>query len=279
MKTIITVILSLCCASMCFAQTKSARDYLDEANELLDKEEYKEALETLDLAISEMPDSVALYDMRGAIFEAFKLFDKAIKDFTIAVEKTSDVELKAHFLSNRGGSKYKIRDFTGAYDDLIKALDVDPSNIDALNNLAVVCDEMDKPDEALKYLNQIIQVDSNYVPAYVNLGFKYQGMDEHQKAIEYFDKALSLAPEEALAYSNRSFSKLKINDLKGAMKDINRSIKLFPSNSYAYKIRALILIEKNKVKDACADLTKASDLGYSAQYGSEVNYLKGRYCK
>jgi len=54
--------------------------------------------------------------------------------------------------------------------------------------------------------------------------------------------------------------------------------KLYPVNSYAYKNRALIYIEEKKWKEACEDLSKANELGYTRQYGKEVNELITKYC-
>lgn len=280
MKSNIILIFCLLLSSACIAQLNTAKAYIDKARTLIDdKKDAKGALETLSTGINEMPDSVELHIARGALLDAVRLYDEALMDFSMGIEKTNDIDMKSKLLSNMGATKCKIRDFKGAYDDLSEAIRLDSTNLDALNNLAAVADEVGKPEETLKYLYQIIQVDPTYVPAYVNIGFKYQIMGKHENAITYFDKAVELAPDEALGYSNRSFSKLKSNDLRGAMKDIKKSIKLFPSNSYAYKIKALIQIEKNKISSACKDLYKADELGYLEQYGEEVNELKTKYCK
>ncbi|MCC5944174.1 MAG: hypothetical protein JJT94_04515 [Bernardetiaceae bacterium] len=278
MKKITLIIIALLLANLGFSQSQRFVEYTEKISNQFEKGDYEGAIETLSLAINEMPDSVRFYSMRGILLDAFQMYPEAIQDITKGLEKIDNPKEKVSFLVNRGGAKAKIRDYKGAYNDLIQAVSIDSTNMDALNNLAVVCDEVNKPDETLKYLNQIIKIDSSYMPAYVNIGFKYQGLGEHKKAIEYFDFALKLSPDEPLAYSNRSFSKLKTNDLKGAMKDINESIKLLPTNSYAYKIRALIFIEKKLLDEACRDLVTADKLGYTQQYGEEVNLLKEKYC-
>lgn len=244
----------------------------------LNSKKYDEGFSTMSLAIKMLPDSCSLYLTRGNMHEAFRRYEEAIKDYSTGQQCATDDELKCTFLSNRGSAKAKIRNFQGAYKDLKRAVQYDSTSIYALNNLALVCDEVNRPEETLIYLKQVIAADSNFVPAYVNIGFKYQIMERHEEAIPYFDKAISLEPEQALGYSNRSFSKLKTGDLKGAMKDINYSIKLLPSNSYAYKIRALIYIEKGQTKKACKDLAEASERGYLKQYGSEVVELSSKYC-
>jgi len=277
MKATITSIFCLLIAMMSQAQT-TATEYINKSDQLLEKKKYDEAMKVLTEGINKMPDSAVLYDMRGSLLEAFRMYNEAIRDFSRGLEKSKDDKMKSHFLANRGGSKFKVRDFEGSYRDSKEAYKLDSTNINALNNLAVVCDEAHKPEETLIYLYKIIEIDSMNSIAYMNIGFKYQLMNEHKKAIGFFDKALELNPKESYAYNNRSFSKLKTNDLKGALKDVNQSIKLNPVNSYAYKNRALIYIEEQKWKEACADLTKANELGYIKQYGKEVNELITKYC-
>ena len=255
-----------------------AQYFKDKANYQLALGKVEDAINTLTKGLKTMPDSLSFYDMRGLIFEAYRLYDKAILDYSIAIDKTNNPKFKSHLLSNRGGTKGKIMDYEGAYQDLIEAIEVDSTNLDALNNLAVVCDEVNRPDETIIYLERIIQIDSTYVPAYVNLGFKQQLLKNHKEAIQYFDQAIVLMPNAALAYSNRSFSKLKLKDLSGAMKDIDYSLELMPSNSYAYKIKALIFIEERKYKEACVELEIAQNLGYKKNYGEEVAELKEKYC-
>lgn len=253
--------------------------YHDKANFLLELKEYEGAIRILSSGIRIMSDSVSLYDARGTLLEAFRMYDEAIQDFTMGYERAKDDALKSHLLANRGGTKFRIQNYEGAYSDLIASVKLNPKNINALNNLAAVCDEVNKSNETLTYLEQIISIDSNYVPAYVNIGFRYQKLEQHKRAIEYFNKAIEINPDEALAYSNRSFSKLQTKDLDGAMKDINHSITLMPSNSFAYKIRALIEIQMKMPKQACIDLTKATELGYEQQYGNEVKELIAKNCK
>jgi tetratricopeptide (TPR) repeat protein len=253
--------------------------YRDKANYLLGLNEYEETLKTLTSGILIMPDSAYLYDMRGTLMEGLGYYDEAINDFTLALEKAKGNTLKSHLLANRGGTKFRVQDFEGAYQDLIASITFDSTNIDALNNLAAVCDEVDRPGETLKYLEKIISINPDYVPAYVNIGFKHQRLGQHTDAIKYFNKAIAMDPDEPLAYSNRSFSKLKMKDMDGAMKDINHSINLMPRNSYAYKVRALIKIDMGMVKEACADLKQALELGYSQQYGKEVDELIIKNCK
>jgi tetratricopeptide (TPR) repeat protein len=150
--------------------------YGEKAGYLIGAQAYEDALKALTTGIHLMPDSAMLYDARGTLLEAFRLYKDAIADFTLGYEKAYDPRTRSHILMNRGGTKVRIRDFEGSYSDLVLALKLDSTNIDVLNNLSAVCDEVNKPDETLKYLERIIRIDPTHVPAYVNLGFKYQKM-------------------------------------------------------------------------------------------------------
>jgi Tfp pilus assembly protein PilF len=261
------------------ASTPRAVYYLEKASYQVELKDYSAALKTLTIGINIMPDSASFYDARGTLLEAFGLYKEAIEDFTMGYNKAQDKNLKSHLLANRGGTKTRTRDFQGSYADLMTAIKLDSTNKAALNNLAAICDEVNRPNETLKYLQKIISIDPNYAPAYINIGYKYQGLGQHEKALEYFNKAVALDATDPLAFSNRSFSKLKTKDLKGALEDINLSLSIMPTNSYAYKIRGLIEIEKKNSSGACADFNRAIELGYPQQYGDEVDKLIAKYCK
>ncbi|WP_196886410.1 tetratricopeptide repeat protein [Aureivirga sp. CE67] len=279
MKRILFNTVFLLFTVLSFSQSLTAEEYVELAGKELKKNDPFAAVAKLNEGINVHSKNPILYESRGVIYDALTLFDKALEDFDTALNLTENIKYKSILYSNRGATKYKIRDFQGSYKDVKKAIELDKNNLDALNNLASVCDEVGKPEETIVYLKKILEIQPKYTAAYVNLGFKYQTMGKHKEAINYFNQAISLDPNEPFAYSNRSFSKLQTKDLDGAMQDILKSLTIYDANSYAYKIRALILIEQKKYETACDDLNTASKLGYTNQYGSEVDELKEKYCK
>jgi tetratricopeptide (TPR) repeat protein len=303
------VILFLTTFSSAFSQTPAT---LEAAHKLMDEGKYKQAIvvldkllekenssraiidksdcqfllkdfvggfKTLTYGIQIMPDSVQLYLSRGVILEQSRLFQEAINDFTKGYLKSKSDTMSAIFLSNRGGSKARILDYKGGYQDLIESIKLDSTKVHPYINIAPICNHLGKNEEALFFLQKAVKIDSTDVGIYVNIGYCYQYMDKHQLAIEAFDKALELKPDEPLGYSNRAYSKYKLDDLKGATIDIEKSLKLFSTNSYAYKIRALIEFAEGKTKAGCADLITAIQYGYTNQYGKEVLELQEKYCK
>ena len=239
----------------------------------------KEAFSVYSEGIKRNPDNPFLYYSRGYFLLFDEEYKQAIVDFTKCLELPGNDSLIKYSYSYRGEAKLRIRDFTGSYDDLMKAYNLDSNNIITLTFLGSVCDDLGKMDDAMKYLSRVIQIAPDYIPAIANMGFKYQQLGQHEKAIGYYDRVIAMEPGVFYGYSNRSYSRYKLGDLKGAMVDINRSLDIHPGNSYAYRVRALIYIELKDIDKACADLKTAADKGFAISYGDEVVNLQKKYCK
>ncbi|MCB0396705.1 MAG: tetratricopeptide repeat protein [Flavobacteriales bacterium] len=247
--------------------------YLDENNQS------REAYDLLTKTISKFPKVSGLFLDRGNIFLAWDDYNGAASDFGKAFEYAENDTMRRLAIMNRGVAKLRRRQFESAYEDLMTAYKYDTNDLATLINLGGICDEIGRGDETLTYLLKAVQVDSTNPGPYVNIGFKYQHMGEYEKSIPYFDKALKLNPNEPLSYSNRSYSKLKSGDLKGAMQDIEKSLKLYPNNSWAYKNRGLIFLEQGEKDKACADFRTSLNLGFTTNYGPEVEQLIEEHCE
>lgn len=303
---------SLCLWASFVALAQKGQENFEKARIFLEKEDYKNALKWIDLAIQDDPNQVDFYNSKGLILknleryqDAFEVwsfgitqfpddpfvyynrgvllleagdFEYANKDFTSAIEKTKNDTLISSFLQNRAVTYSRVQEFQKAYDDLILAHELDQTNIGILVNLGGVCDEVGKGEETLKFLKMALALDSTYLPIYGNIGYKYQEMGDYQTAISYYNKVISLDPNEPLGYSNRAYNYYKLGRLDLALQDINKSIKMYPTNSYAYRVRALIHIAENRTNLACEDLQKALDLNFTLSYGDEVIGLKKQYC-
>jgi tetratricopeptide (TPR) repeat protein len=310
MKPLLAILILLYTSVQLTAQTK--QEYYDKALELYDKENYKSALQQINLALR--LDSVNLdylflkgntltslkqykeayatfsriiditphyawaWNQRGLMLNTIQEFEYAIKDFTEGLKLSNPDSIQVSLYLNRGSAKINIRDFQGAYNDFKEAYKLDPTNIGVLNNLAAVCDEVGKGDSTLIFLNRILQIDSTFIGAYGNIGFKYQEMGDYTTAIKYFDKVLTLEPNEPLAFNNRAYNKYKQGDLKGALADVEKSLRLYPTNSYAFRNRALIYLAMKKNANACQDINKALELGFTTMYGDQMEKLKEEHC-
>lgn len=246
---------------------------------LIRKEKIDEGMAAYATAIRVEPKNYEPLSERALLFETSGLTDQAIRDYSAALELVKEDTLVAMILANRSAAKMQARDFKGAYNDLTKAYQMDSSSIAVLNNLAHVCDEFGKYDEAIYYLEKLLTIDPEPFTTYTNLGFTYQSRGNYEKSLGYFDKAIEIKKDEPYALNNRSYSKLKLGDLKGAMADVNLSISLSPENSYAYRNRALIYIAMGKQDKGCEDINTAIKKGFTQYYGNSIMELLNENCK
>jgi tetratricopeptide (TPR) repeat protein len=138
--------------------------------------------------------------------------------------------------------------------------------------------------EALQIIDQAISGDTGNGEGYYTRAFYVkEKTGDYVGAIEDYSKAITLfqgdTVDESKAYSNRGHAKYMLKDYKGALEDLAMAIRLNPDDPYIYRNRALISIAiKNQIM-ICFDLQKALDLGFTKQYGDEVEKLMKEHCQ
>ncbi len=186
-------------------------------------------------------------------------------------------------IMNRGVVKAKMRQFKGALEDYKMCQQYNPDNIELLNNLANTLNELGRTDEGIAYLKKVIEINPDFVGSYINLGFQLVELGKYGDAIDYLDIAIEKSSENeiqrAISLNNRGYAYYKLFNYEKALKDIDDSIHLFGNNSYAYRNRALVYLRLKRNRDACDDLYSAISLGFTQEYGSEVERLLAKHCK
>jgi len=308
MKTFFLILL----ATLPWVLSAQTAEIIDQSTALFEQGNHRGALSVINKGIEQYPDSGDLYLHRGDIHYALEDLENAWRDYTSAVEKDethpmyrihrgvlltsagiydgaladfqvalseagSDIVLKAVHL-NRSTTYQLVRRFDLAYDDLIAAYHIDSTDIGVVNNLGTLLDELNRQEEALFYLNKVIELDSTFLGGYANLAFQYGKLGRFEEALEMSNKAIELAPKEGILYNNRGYIYYSMGQYKDAMKDIEKSMDLYPTNSYAFRNRALVYIALNKTSKACDDLQHAIDLDFTTNYGSECEELQRKHC-
>lgn len=191
---------------------------------------------------------------------------------------TNDVEASNAY-AEIGDANAKMQDYSAAYLAYKKAIELNPENISALNNITTVLDQVNRSDEKVDYFHQILKVDPSFYMIHVNIGFYYLKKEMFDMALAEFDSVLKIDPNQALALNNKAFALMKLGRLDDALAAVKLSIQLEPTNSYAYRNKALILLEMNDSKAACLALNEAVKLNFTEYYGDEVLLLKKKNCK
>ncbi|MEZ5344317.1 MAG: tetratricopeptide repeat protein [Pyrinomonadaceae bacterium] len=196
-----------------YTTDKTAEEYLKEGSELLINRKLPEAIKAFTKSL-ELKETAAAYSQRGT----------------------------AHFYS---GS------FEKAYDDLDKAIELDPDNIEALKFRGVMFNADERFAEAIADYTRLIEIEPRNAYFYKYRADTYKKQENFDAAIADYTKALEL--KTALSYSyliergNLHYAK---GDLTAAVKDYTDSIEMI-KNTEALKKRAAAycrLGEKEKAK-------------------------------
>jgi tetratricopeptide (TPR) repeat protein len=179
----------------------------DLCKEYSTKGQYDKAIDACTAAIGS-PDSVAYlaYDNRGFAYLQKGHFDKAIADFTKAIEMKPT---EAYAYNYRGLSYYKQAQYDKAIADFNTAIKLEPKN-------------------DLSYRSR---------------AFAYEGKKQFNKAIEDWGKAIELAPIE-FNYINRARLYHNEGRYDEAIADYSSLIKQNPNKAAGYLFRGAVYYEK-----------------------------------
>lgn len=238
------------------------------------------ALADLARALELSPNDPHAHATRAMVYRAMNMFDRAILDLDLAIAHSPDTVFLLEAMNSQAWCRLNVRDLQGALDQVNAILTLDTADSHAVNTKAVVLEEMGRIDEALAELEHFIRLDPEADEGYLNTAFFLSKHDRHQEALAYYDKMEPrVEKDDAYFFNNRGYTRMKLGDTKGALKDIQRSIDLRPGNSYAYRNLGLTFQAMGKKDDACDAFEKALALGFTGQFGDEVEKEHATYCR
>lgn len=237
-----------------------------------------QCFESIQEAINAFPESSEIYLLRASFYYQIQDYKNSILDDTKAIELATVDSLKFWGLMSRSGCYGCLNLKDKAIADMNEALVIRPDDIRALSNLSMALFENGQSDESQKILMQILAKDSTAIGAYINLGYQCQELGRYEDAEKYLEMGLKIDPDESFLLNNLGFVQHKLNKTSEGIRNINKSIKVDPYNSYCYRNLALIYIDLDEKSKACEYIKKAISLGFSKQYGPELEELTSKYC-
>ncbi|NVM36628.1 MAG: hypothetical protein HWN81_13615 [Candidatus Lokiarchaeota archaeon] len=154
--------------------------------------QYDEAIDTIDNAISLIPDLFALKIMKTYFLMSAK------KDFEILelIEElvTKYPEYKKRLYIQKSFTLFR----TKSYDEALKTLDellkVYPKDISIVNNKAISLGYLGRREEAIETAEYLIKLNPNVGNSYDTFGEIYMILGEYENAIEKYEEALKIQP-------------------------------------------------------------------------------------
>jgi len=167
--------------------------------------------------------------------------------------------------------------------EILRAVELEPSNVEFLWQLAEVCLGLNQPQQAIDYLERIEQSDNSFLEAYRLLGDAYRRLGDPERAEEYLEKfqALSTANQDAAALNEeiqsviaRAEEKLEEGQVDEALGLFEEALEKSPDAWLAHNYLAKIYLSSGYPRLAYPHLSEMIRLDPESVEG---NYLLGQY--
>lgn len=158
--------------------------------------------------------------------ERDKDWEKACSMWGKIIEKNGK---KEYFLN--AGVAYKNAGSSRRAEELfLKALELDPQYLSALNNIGVLYLEKNEHDKAIHYFGNAIKISPEDPEIYVNMGIAFFKKNEFNKARIYFEEALKLKNKLYQPYFYLGIIYLNQNDRERALLNFKKLLELAPDD-------------------------------------------------
>lgn len=124
--------------------------------------------------------------------------------------------------------------YTEAADAFEKALEIDPSNAEALNRLGVANMKQKKYKEAIGLFKKALALGSKTAWIYSNLGLAYIEAGMYKEAIDPLEQAVSIMPDLEAAHYNLGIAYKKLDMRKEAVASFKNAISINPGSGDAH---------------------------------------------
>ncbi|MFW6134581.1 MAG: tetratricopeptide repeat protein [Elusimicrobiota bacterium] len=130
----------------------------------------------------------------GLVHFKNKRYKRALRKFGAAANTKPD-EAEAYFWIGAAADLIKEKPIEYSIGAYKKAVELDPTHIEAHFALSSIYMEMEKYDEAKKHLDAILSVKPNDYETLNSYGTFYAKQKNYDKAVEYFNKVLNIKPK------------------------------------------------------------------------------------
>jgi tetratricopeptide (TPR) repeat protein len=232
------------------------------------EEGYKKGIEYFQQAIAEDPTYALAYsglsDCYSSLADGFippkEGYLKA-KDAALRALELDDNVAEAHSSLALIKSSYDW-DWSGADKEIRRAIELNPSYMDAHGLHAVVLWQTGRLDEAIAETKRTLELDPLSLDNNVTLGLEFFLARQYDQAIEQEGKVLELDPNFILAYYFRGVSYLNKSMYKEGMADFEKGVAISPDDpvaltglGYCYAVTGK-RAEAQKVLDKLTALSK-----------------------
>lgn len=224
----------------------------------LSEDKYKEAEDLLNDAIQLMPLRASLYHNRAFARLARKNIEGMFDDLYKAVRLDPE---NPEYYYWRGYFLSQAGNEEAGIKDFTKGLDFTEKGGTLYNSfLSSRCGtyiKIRKLEEAIVDAKAVLALDSNNVVMLNNMGVIMTDLDRAEESLPYFIKAFELAPERSELIGNIGWGYLCAERYDESLIWYNREVETNPNSGFGYSNRGYLKIQMGDLKGAKRDLKKA----------------------
>ncbi len=192
----------------------------------------------------------------------------------LAQESLSDADKRAVAEANkfmeRGNKFVQDNAWARAKGEYAKALKIFPRHVDAMYNLAVVCEKLQDPDTATSLYKQYLELRPNDADVWTQLGVRHDEAGRSAEAQAAYEKALAINPKFGRALHNMGVLLETQGKLPEAQKFLESFVKVEEAaghqNGDAYYSLGALLLRRGQLKEAKKLIQQALDVEPSVPY-------------
>jgi len=170
------------------------------------KKEYGPAQADLLKVVELNPQYVSAYEQLGIVFSASEQYDKAIENYSRAIE----LEPKAETYFSRGVTFYFNKQDDAAIKDFTTCIEMNPKLAAPYYSRGAIYSVGGENDKALADLNKALELDPNYAWAYLTRGQVNAALGNTDEAVKDFNAAIANTNNQMIIdAANKELEKLK----------------------------------------------------------------------
>jgi len=188
------------------APAMSPKQYWDKGTGYAENRLYIDAVQNYTQAIRTNKGDIGIEDVarifngRGIAYQGLNDTDKAIDDFSNAIELD---DKNPEFFMNRANAFLGRKQYERAQDDFSKAIKLAPRIAAAYAGRARANQEAGATDSAIADYRKVLELEPRNISAHYGLGLAYRSIHQDAKAIEAFNELLKIDPRySAASYQN-----------------------------------------------------------------------------
>lgn len=204
------------------------------------------------------------------------------RDVDVEIDE-STVTDPAYFF-NRGVQSLKVPDsrtgeidYQAAYDDLVKAANLDPNNPAVQFNAGWAAERLGKRDKAESHYRKALEIDATYENALWNLANLLTAAERHDEAVEIYDGYLAGKPDDYETWNSKVSALTAAGRYDEAVAEGQAILQANPDNVAAYRNLSRVYFAQGEygMSQLCAEKAKTLQDGDPGIYNNMgVTYLQ-----